>query len=124
MGTSVQQNLPPMELNAVGISSPTVPNRLGDWRAIVPKSLGRAGYSQKAAAADLGITESAFSKQLAGTEHLSLWRMHSLSREFWREFVLLIIDFYDLQIGLCEQDRRDLELGRTLREAVQRGLAR
>lgn len=119
-----QQYLPPMELNPVASGSPTPRKSLGDWRATVGKSLGRAGLSQKAAAADLGITESALSKQLAGTEHLSFWRMCSLPREFWREMVMLIIEFYDLQIGMTEEDRRDCELGRTVRQALERRLAR
>jgi hypothetical protein len=119
-----QPTLGPMELNPVGRQTPTEPNRLGDWRATVGKSLGRACISQKVAATDLGVTESALSKQLAGAEHLSFWRMRGLPAPFWQELVLLIIDFYGLQIGMSEQDRRDCELGRTMREAVQRSLAR
>lgn len=127
MPPRVQGNLPPMELNRVGESaprfadaSPTVPNRLAEWRALVCKSLGRAGLSQKAAAADLGVTESALSKQLAGAEHLSFWRMASLPPEFWRELILQVAEFHDLTIGSTQQDAEDAAVGRLVREVVGR----
>jgi hypothetical protein len=117
----MQGALGPMELKPLGSASPTPPNCLGDWRAIVSKSLGRAGISQKVAAADLGVTEAALSKQLAGVEHLSFWRMHSLPPEFWHELVLLIIDFHGLTIGAASQrDIEDAAIGRCVRDAVSR----
>jgi hypothetical protein len=115
-----QLSLSPMELNGLGTASPTAPKSIGDWRAIVSKSLGRAGLSQKVAAADLGITESALSKQLAGTEHLSFWRMLNLGPDFWSELVDLICEFHELPPrGLTAQDEADRRLGRAFREAVQ-----
>jgi hypothetical protein len=117
----MQGALGPMELKPLGSASPTPPNSLGDWRAIVSKSLGRAGISQKVAAADLGVTEAALSKQLAGAEHLSFWRMHSLPPEFWHELVLLIVEFHGLTIGAASQrDLEDAAIGRCVRDAVSR----
>jgi hypothetical protein len=124
MRTSLQQPLPPMEVKRVESPVSTALKSVESFRPLIARAFGHVGLSQKRAALEMGIPESQLSRQLAGTEHLSLWRMHGLSREFWREFVLLIIDFYDLQIGLCEQDRRDLENGRALRLLVERSVAR
>lgn len=123
MAKSFQLNLPPTPLNRVGETTPTNPKTVGDWQALVPRAFGRSGLTHKLAAGHLEVKQTALSKQLAGLEHLSFWRMFALPREFWQELVLLVIDFYDLQIGLTEQDRRDLELGRSVREAVERRLA-
>lgn len=120
MASMKPQALVAMELNTVATPAPTPRKSLGDWRAIVGKSLGRAGLSQKQAASDLGITESALSKQLAGTEHLSFWRMHALPPEFWRELILLILEFHELTIGSTQRDQDDAAIGRLVREAVTR----
>ncbi len=80
----------PTAPKSVGEASSTAPKSVGEWRALVGRALGRAGLSQKAAAIDLGITPQALSKQLAGAEHLSFWRMFNLPPEFWRELVALI----------------------------------
>ena len=120
-----QLNLSPMELNALGTASPTAPKSIGGWRALVSKSLGRAGLSQKAAASDLGITESALSKQLSGLEHLSFWRMLNLGPEFWAEMVDMILEFHGRNApGLTAQDQEDMRIGRLMREIVQRSGAR
>lgn len=124
MSRSVQQSLPPMALQKVESTVSTVLKPIENWRALVPRAFGRAGWTQKRAALEMGIPEPQLSRQLGGVEHLSFWRMHALPREFWYELVILIIDFYELQIGVSEQDRRDMELGRTVREALQRSLAR
>lgn len=87
---------------------------------MVPKCLGRVGISQKAAAADLGVTESALSKQLAGLEHLSFARMRNLPPEFWRELIALIADFHGICLNGTQQDTEDAQIGRCLREAVRR----
>jgi hypothetical protein len=96
-----------------------------EWRALVPRALARAGISQKAAASDLGITQSQLSRQLTSPngEHLSFWRMASLPDAFWHELWLLMSEQRGLSVGLTEQDRRDLELGRAIRESVERRLA-
>lgn len=120
MRRSVNGTLGPMELQPLGSASPSVPNRLGEWRALVSKSLGRAGLSQKAAAADLGITESALSKQLSGMEHLSFWRMAGLPPAFWRELILLLVEFHGITIGSTQQDAEDAAVGRLVREVVTR----
>ena len=70
----------------------------------------------------MGLSQANLSRQLAGVEHLSFWRMFSLPREFWQELVPLIIEFHDLQISMANQDRRDMECGRSIREALQRRL--
>lgn len=124
MSPMVNGALGPMEVDRVGTTTPTSPKSIGEWRAMVARAFGRSGLSQKAGAIDLGITPQALSKQLAGLEHLSFWRMYALPPEFWRELVLLIVDFHALTLGGTEQDRRDVELGRTIRDAITRSLSR
>jgi predicted DNA-binding transcriptional regulator AlpA len=88
------------------------------WRALVTTAAQRAQLSHKALAADLGISESHLSGQLAGApnQHLSLWRMRGLPRSFWQEFVLLLIEFYDLSVGASAQTQRYAEIGRRVCE--------
>jgi hypothetical protein len=124
MSPRVNGTFGPMELNRVGQASPTLPKAVGDWRALVGQAIGRAGFSHKEIAATLDITQSAFSKQLSGLEHLSFWRMFSLPPEFWQEMVTLICEFHGLQIGMTQQDQEDMAAGRAFREAVQRVRAR
>ncbi len=110
-----------MELERVAEPTPTHPNSIGCWRGQVARAYSRAGMTQKVAAAELGISPQALSKQLAGAEHLSFWRMFALPREFWQEMVVLIIEFYGLKVpGMSEQDLKDLEFGRSMREAFER----
>lgn len=120
MGATTQQTLGPMELQKVGDASPTVPNSIGDWRSLVGRAFGRAAISQKVAAADLGITESALSKQLTGAEHLSFWRMHGLPPEFWQELIPLIVEYHGLSLGDSPTQRNHAEIGRLVTEAVLR----
>lgn len=123
-----QQNLPPMEVtvrDADRSRAVTSDDRDGDWLALVPRAMGKCGLSHKAMAIDLEIDRGLLSAQLLGApnKHLSFRRMWRLSPEFWRELILLIIDFYGLAIAATEQERRDAELGRTVREALERRLA-
>lgn len=41
-----------------------------------------AGYSQKTAALEMGLTEPQLSRQMAGTDQVSLWRLAALSPAF------------------------------------------
>lgn len=125
--STVQRSLPPMELQTLENPVSTLEGRVStalksveSWRALVGTALGRARVSQKVAAAEMQIAEPQLSRQLSGVEHLSFWRMKEIPAPFWQELVLLIIEFYDLQIGMTEQDRRDCETGRALRELVFR----
>jgi hypothetical protein len=122
MRRSIQQNLPPMPLVKVREGSCSGTKSLQDWQGVVDVARARAHLSQKLMAADMGISQQQLSDQLAGRDgaHLSFWRMFGLPPAFWQELVLLIIEFYDLQLGLSEIDRRDLEFGRSLREMLQR----
>ena len=122
MSRHSQRTLGPMELDRVQSGPCSGLKSLQDWKALVGRAFGRAGLSHKVAAADLGITPQQLSNQLSlqGKEHLSFWRMHGLSRDCWRELVLLVIEFYALDIGVSERDRADLEVGRSLRELVTR----
>lgn len=124
MRAIVNGALGPMELDRVGTPTPTAPKSIGDWRGLVARALGRAGISQKAAAVDLGITPQALSKQLAGAEHLSLWRMHALPPEFWREVIELMCEYHQICIGQTALERADMELGRAFRESVSKAVGR
>lgn len=48
----------------------------------VVAALKQVNISQKEAALTMGITESQFASQLAGREHLSLWRLSKLPNTF------------------------------------------
>lgn len=121
MNRSVQPSLGPMELQRVGSASPTPPKSVAEWLGLVGRAFGRSGLTQKAAAYELGVTESALSKQLAGAEHLSFARMRNLPPEFWHELVLLIVEFHGLTLGAVSQrDLEDAAIGRCVREAVSR----
>lgn len=122
MHDKMQRNLPPMPLEKLREASCSGTKSLQDWRGVVVRAMGRSGLSQKVMASEMALSPQQLSDQLAGRDgaHLSFWRMFLLSKDFWQELVLLIIEFYNLQIGMCEQDRRDLEAGRALRELVMR----
>lgn len=117
---SVQPTLGPMELKALSSHVETAHNSLSDWRIIIGRALGKSGLSQKRAASELGITEGQFSRQLAGVEHLSFWRMRNLPPEFWRELIVLIAEFHHITIGGTQQDAEDARVGALVREVVQR----
>jgi transcriptional regulator with XRE-family HTH domain len=125
MARSIQQNLPPMPLEKVRDEVRSGTKSLRDWQATLDRARARAHLTQKVMASEMGITPQQLSDQLAGREgaHLSLWRLFALPKSFWHEFVIVVIDFFDLQIGMTETDRRDAELGRTVRQALERRLA-
>lgn len=121
--------LGPMEVQKVesGVSTTLNPlERERLWNEIPSRALGRAGVSQDRAARDMGIPSSQLSRQLGarGSDHLSYRRMGQWQPAVWQEMVLLIIEFFGLTLGLTEQDRRDLELGRAVRQALERNLSR
>lgn len=120
MPRSLSLGLPTTEQQPLGETTPTVPKSLGEWRGLVGRAFGRSGLTQKVAASELGITESALSKQLAGAEHLSFWRMHSLPVEFWRELIVQIAEFHAITLSGTQQDAEDAAIGRLVRDAVKR----
>lgn len=129
MSSSVQRTLGPLEVTGGDARrSPVVTDcdREANWLGLVTRAMGRCGLSHKAMAIEMDVDRGLLSAQLLGApnKHLSFRRMHTLSREFWRELVILIIDFYQLEIGVSEQDRRDLAYGREMREAHERRFAR
>jgi hypothetical protein len=121
-----QQNLPPMEVPSLDRhrSTPVHPqDRTHEWNELPGRALGRAGISGKSASIEIACDPSLFSARLAGKKHLPWSHLGRLGAAFALELVRLIIDFYNLQVGMTEEDRRDCELGRTVRLAVQRRLA-
>lgn len=120
MSRSINGALGPMELKALSTGHETDRNRLSEWRGLVVRALGKSSTSQKRGAADLGITEGQFSRQLSGAEHLSFWRMESLPIEFWQELLELIADFKGISLSGTKQDAEDAAIGRLVREAVTR----
>jgi hypothetical protein len=113
MSPSIQLTTGPMELQRVGHASPSHPKSVGDWRALVARAFGAAGLTQKEAASRLDVTQSALSKQLAGLEHLSFWRMLNLGPDFWREMVELICEFHGIQPpGMTSDDMEALRIGK------------
>jgi hypothetical protein len=97
------------------------------WVGLAERAIVKSGFSQKTAAGKLETDRGSLSAQLAcaPNRHLSFRKMWRLGPDFALELVLLIIEFYDLQIGITEQERRDLACGRAIREALElRSLAR
>lgn len=100
-------------------------DRSGEWNGLPGRALGRAGISFKSAAADAECDPSLWSARLAAKKHLPWSQLGKLGAEFAAELVVLVIEFYNLPVAeLTEQDRIDLHVGRTIREAMQRSLAR
>lgn len=136
MSATVQRALGPMEVISVeGVASPTVTkvdgtpsstvtkvDRSRDWLQLVSRALGKSGLSHKAAAAEMDIDRGLLSAQLTGVpgKHLSWSRMGALPPEFWRELILLVLDFHDITIGTTQKDAEDAAIGRLVREAVGR----
>ena len=121
MSRTVQVGLGPMELNRVSASSApdqTAPMSVRDWQDLPARALGRAGISQKLAAACMGITPGQLSSQLSGREHLSLWRMQELPKPFWNELIPLLAEWHSLSFGSNELARQDAVLGAKVREVV------
>lgn len=113
----VQGALGPLELNRV--QRPTEPGTelvLSDvqWRGFFTTAAAKARLSGKDLCYHLGISKSQLSDQLSGKPHahLSFWRCRALPREFWQEFVTLLIDFYGLSVGADPQTARYAEIGR------------
>jgi hypothetical protein len=96
------------------------------WLGLVGRALGRCGLSVKAAALTMEIDRPQLSRQLAGAphHHLSFRRMLRLGPEFWQEIIPLIVEFHGLTLHDSPQERADAEIGRLVREAVTRSLAR
>lgn len=125
MTRTIQRTLGPMEVMAVDAAPSTTVNRVDrvrEWIGLVPRALGKAGVSHKAAAAEMEIDPGLLSAQLGGAagKHLSFGRMGSLPPEFWRELIVLIADFHNITIGGTQQDAEDAAIGRCVREAVKR----
>jgi hypothetical protein len=112
MSRTVQQPLPPMELERVHDLVRTVAKSLHDWRALIDRARARCGLSQKAMASEMGVGTAQLSDQLAGRDgcHLS----------FWQELLPLIADYHGLTLNGSPQERSDAEVGRLVREAVMR----
>lgn len=96
----------------------STPKSVRDWQELPARALGRAGISQKQAAADMGITAGQLSSQLSGREHLSLWRMKDLPAAFWNELIPMLAEWHDLSFGSNEQARQDSVLGAKVRAVV------
>lgn len=117
MPRTIERALPPMELKRVHgtaeLRTELVPSEI-QWRGFVTTSAAKAQLSGKNLCYHLGIQKSQLSDQLAGKphSHLSFWRCRSLPREFWQEFVTLLIDFYGLSVGSDPQTARYAEIGR------------
>ena len=90
------------------------------WRDLLDSARMKAHYSRKQMAADMGISESQLSAQMSGDPkmHVSLWRMRGLSREFWQEFVTLLIEFYDLTVAVDPRTAAYAEIGRRVCEVM------
>jgi hypothetical protein len=125
MRKRIQRTLGPMEVIAVDGGPSTTVNgvdRSAEWRGLVPRALGKAGVSHKAAAVDMAIDPGLLSAQLSGVpgKHLSWLRMGSLPPAFWRELIVLIAEFHDITIGTTPRDTADAAVGRLVREIVGR----
>lgn len=129
MTASIQQPLPPMEVQRVQDtskpvqeSSRTVLKSLQEWRGLVLRAMGRCQLSQKQMAAELGVSAALLSGQLAGREgeHLSFWRMHALPPAFWQELIPLIVEYHGLTLGDSPQQRNYAAIGQLVSEAVLR----
>ena len=120
MTRTVQQNLPPMEVQTLDRPRSSAVQPMDRWSELPGIALGRAGISRKAAAVDMALDPSLLSAQLAGKKHLSWLRLGSLPPAFWQELILLIIEFHGLTVGGTRQDQEDCAIGRLVREAVTR----
>lgn len=68
---------------------------------LIARALDRAGLTVKAAASDMGISESLLARQLKGMEHLSWQRLNLLPDRFFYELLFLIAEAR----GLAQEDR-------------------
>jgi hypothetical protein len=113
-----------MELQRVERPLSTALKTVESWLGLVGKALVRIGWSQKRTALEIGVPETQFSRQLAGLEHLSFKRMFALPPEFWAEILPLIAEYHGISVGVTKQEAEDAAIGRLVREAVTRSLAR
>lgn len=126
---SMQLNLPPAELEKVQKPTDRCLKSLQAWKDLFVRATQRAGLSQKATASALGISEQQYSNQLAydgdaRRDHISFWRMHKLPPEFWREVIALMCEYHEIVVGHTVQERTDCEIGKLIREAVGKVIAR
>lgn len=109
MSASKQLGLGPMALQTLS-GSPESARKFVNPTALACRAFAKAGISSKAAAVDMGISPSLFSRQFSETseEHPSLKRMGGLSREFWREFALLLCEDLGLSVAGPDTERHAL----------------
>lgn len=122
---TTQQTFGPLEVKRVNHEPLTTVDELDldrKWLGLVPRALGKIGTAAGTAAGTLGISPQLFSAQCSAVEdkQLSYRRMRKLGPDFWRELILLILDFHDIAIGATPQDQTDAQIGRLVREAVTR----
>ena len=138
MGAMKQRSLGPMEVRAVdgprstsvksvdpGQLTPTNAvdrDRERHWLSLVVRAFAKAGLTHKAAAITMETDAGLLSAQLSGVpnKHLSFRKMHRLGPEFWRELILLILDFHQITVGASQRDQDDAAIGRAIREVVAR----
>lgn len=122
MQKSVQQTFGPMELEKVQDASRSDLKLVQDWLSLFVRARGKAGISQKNIARDMGISPQQLSSQESGREgeHISFTRMRLLPPEFWRELILLMVEFHGITIGSSQQDADDATVGRAFRDLVSR----
>lgn len=124
-----QPTLGPMEVKTVNrerLTPVNSDNREREWLGLIGRAAGKALLSHDQLAGCLGISAPHLSAQLSAVEskHFSYRRMWKLPPEFWGELVTLICEFHDITIGQSVQERTDGEIGRLVREAVQKAVAR
>jgi hypothetical protein len=109
-----------------GAPSTTVKRNDRDWLGLVTRAFGRAGISHKVAAAEMEIDPGLLSAQLSGApgKHLSWLRMGKLPPEFWQELLTLLCEYHEICIGQSIQERTDAEIGKLIREAVGKVVAK
>jgi hypothetical protein len=138
MASSRQQTLGPMEVRSPDRARSTAVKSIDpaestsvdsvdrgrelQWLGLVARAFGRCGLTHKAAAITMDTDAGLLSAQLSGVpnKHLSFRRMHALPPEFWRELILLILDFHEIAVGASQRDQDDAAIGRAIREVVAR----
>lgn len=95
-------------------------NSLKDWNDLPAKALGRSGISNQSAAIDMGKSESWLSRALRGLEKLGWSDIGAIEDPaFWQELITLVAEFRGVAFGGNEQQRRDAEVGRRIREVLE-----
>jgi hypothetical protein len=126
-------------VNREGLTTVNDIHRERAWLNLITRAMGKALATPQQFAGTLGISPQLLSMQLSAVEnkHFSFRRLCRTSGAFMAELLLGIIDFYrgDAEfeavfgragaVGqLSAADQADLELGRTVRESLERRLAR